>query len=35
MNTLKAGDNAPEFSLLDQNGQTIKLSDYKGKQKRS
>ena len=33
MNTLKAGDNAPEFSLLDQNGQTIKLSDYKGKQK--
>ena len=33
MNTLKAGDNAPEFSLLDQNGQTIKLSDFKGKQK--
>ena len=33
MNTLKAGDKAPEFSLLDQNGQTIKLSDYKGKQK--
>ena len=33
MNTLKAGDNAPEFSLLDQNGQTVKLSDYKGKQK--
>ena len=33
MNTLKAGDNVPEFSLLDQNGQTVKLSDYKGKQK--
>lgn len=33
MNTLKAGDNAPEFSLLDQNDQMIKLSDFKGKQK--
>ena len=28
---LKVGDTAPEFSALDQDGKTIKLSDYKGK----
>jgi peroxiredoxin Q/BCP len=31
MNTLKAGDNAPNFEALDEQGNTIKLSDYKGK----
>lgn len=31
MITLKAGDVAPEFEGKDQNGDTIKLSDYKGK----
>ena len=31
MNTLKVGDKAPNFEALDQNGNTIKLSDYKGK----
>ena len=29
---LKAGDPAPEFSLLGSDGQTHKLSDYRGKQ---
>ena len=28
---LAAGQKAPAFSLLDQNGKTVKLSDYKGK----
>ncbi len=31
MTHLKAGDKAPEFEAKDQNGQTIKLSDYQGK----
>jgi peroxiredoxin Q/BCP len=31
MNTLKVGDKAPNFEALDQNGNTIKLADYKGK----
>jgi peroxiredoxin Q/BCP len=31
MTHLKAGDNAPNFSALDQDGNTITLSDYKGK----
>ena len=31
MTHLKAGDNAPDFSALDQDGNTISLSDYKGK----
>jgi peroxiredoxin Q/BCP len=31
MNTLKVGDKAPNFEALDQNGNTIKLSDYRGK----
>lgn len=28
---LKEGDKAPKFTAKDQNGNTIKLSDYKGK----
>ncbi|MBK5194234.1 MAG: thioredoxin-dependent thiol peroxidase [Flavobacteriaceae bacterium] len=31
MTTLKAGDKAPEFSAKDQDGNAVKLSDYKGK----
>jgi peroxiredoxin Q/BCP len=31
MMTLKKGDKAPEFEAIDQYGNTIKLSDYKGK----
>ncbi|REE81926.1 peroxiredoxin Q/BCP [Lutibacter oceani] len=31
MITLKAGDKAPYFEALDQDGNTIKLSDYLGK----
>lgn len=31
MNTLKVGDKVPDFSALDENGNTIKLSDYQGK----
>ncbi|WP_375751044.1 thioredoxin-dependent thiol peroxidase [Vibrio sp. HN007] len=31
MNTLTAGSPAPEVSLLDQDGNTVTLSDYKGK----
>ncbi|MFC4220376.1 thioredoxin-dependent thiol peroxidase [Flagellimonas marina] len=31
MNMLKVGDKVPEFSAKDQNGNTINLSDYKGK----
>jgi thioredoxin-dependent peroxiredoxin len=29
---LKAGDAAPEFALKDENGETVQLSDYRGKQ---
>lgn len=32
MNTLNVGDNAPLFELADENGKTIKLADYIGKQ---
>ena len=28
---LKAGDRAPDFELKDQNGQTVKLSKFRGK----
>ena len=31
MNTLKVGDAVPNFESVDQDGNTIKLSDYKGK----
>lgn len=31
MTTLKAGDKAPDFKAEDQDGNEIKLSDYKGK----
>lgn len=31
MITLKIGDKAPKFEALDQEGNTIKLADYKGK----
>jgi len=31
MTTLKIGDQAPNFEAKDQNDNTIKLSDYKGK----
>ncbi|WP_179344838.1 thioredoxin-dependent thiol peroxidase [Winogradskyella ursingii] len=31
MTHLKAGDKAPDFSANDQDGNTISLSDYKGK----
>ncbi len=31
MTTLKIGDKAPDFTALDQEGNTISLSDYKGK----
>jgi len=30
--TLKIGDPAPDFSLPDHNGQTVKLSEFRGKQ---
>lgn len=29
--SLKAGDKAPELNVNDQNGNTVKLADYKGK----
>jgi len=29
--TLKVGDPAPEFSLLEQHGETVRLEDYRGK----
>ena len=32
MNTLTAGQNAPLFTLLDQNSEPVSLSDYIGKQ---
>ncbi|CAZ98209.1 thioredoxin-dependent thiol peroxidase [Zobellia galactanivorans] len=31
MNTLQVGDKVPDFSAKDQDGNTIKLSDYSGK----
>ena len=31
MTTLKIGDKAPDFSGTDQNGNTVSLSDFKGK----
>ena len=31
MNTLKQGDTVPNFEVFDEQGNTIKLSDYKGK----
>lgn len=31
MRTLEAGDKAPDFSVEDQDGNTVKLSDFKGK----
>ncbi len=31
MTTLKAGDKAPEFSAKDQDGNPVKLADFKGK----
>ena len=31
MTTLQAGDKAPDFSALDQDGNTISLKDYQGK----
>ncbi|MEJ2584985.1 MAG: thioredoxin-dependent thiol peroxidase [Robiginitalea sp.] len=31
MNTLKAGDKVPEFTAMDQDGNSVSLSDYKGK----
>ncbi|MEO9892867.1 thioredoxin-dependent thiol peroxidase [Aurantibacter sp.] len=31
MNTLKVGDKVAEFTSVDQAGNTVKLSDYKGK----
>jgi peroxiredoxin Q/BCP len=30
MATLKAGDRAPAFSLVDQNGRTVSLADFRG-----
>jgi cytochrome oxidase Cu insertion factor (SCO1/SenC/PrrC family) len=29
--TIKVGDTAPDFTLTDQNGKKIKLSDFRGK----
>lgn len=31
MNELKVGDNAPEFTVTNQNGETVSLTDFKGK----
>ena len=31
MSTLNGGDKAPDFTAKDQNGKTVSLSDYKGK----
>lgn len=29
--TIKVGDTAPDFTLRDQNGKQVKLSDFRGK----
>jgi peroxiredoxin Q/BCP len=29
--TLKSGDPAPDFALLDQHGETVRLEDYRGR----
>lgn len=29
--TIKVGDNAPDFTMPDQNGKQVKLSDFRGK----
>ena len=31
MAELKAGDQAPDFGLQDQNGKKVKLTDFKGR----
>lgn len=31
MTTLKAGDQAPDFSVVNQDGNTVSLADFKGK----
>ena len=31
MNRLTAGETAPEFALPNENGETVKLSDFSGK----
>jgi cytochrome oxidase Cu insertion factor (SCO1/SenC/PrrC family) len=31
--TLQVGDMAPDFTLSDQNGKPVKLSDFRGKQR--
>ena len=31
MNTLNVGDTVPEFTAYDEQGNTVRLSDYKGK----
>src|SRR5210317_1171844 len=31
MNTLKTGDKVPEFTAVDQDGNSVNLSDYSGK----
>ena len=31
MTTLKVGDKAPDFKVLDEQGKTVTLADYKGK----
>jgi len=31
MATLKVGERAPDFALPDQTGQTVRLSDFRGK----
>ncbi|MFZ2657044.1 MAG: redoxin domain-containing protein [Victivallales bacterium] len=31
MDELKSGDKAPEFELPDQDGKSVRLSDFKGR----